>query len=84
MMILPEPLRKVGDKVFDMASQQIVTILEVTVEEDDYDDEQDDLRGHIYYRVDAPPDPTGDGAFTDGYWNYYEVCDPNKTLPLEY
>jgi hypothetical protein len=79
-LLLREPLRKVGDKVFDMPSQQIVVILDVSVAEDPSDVEW----AYVTYLVDAPHDPTGDGAFTDGWRNYYEVCDPDKTLPLDY
>jgi hypothetical protein len=73
-----ETIRKVGDKVFDMPSQQIVTILEVAFGEDE------EAKDDIYYGTDAPPDATGDGAFPTGWRNYFEVCDPDKTLPLDY
>jgi hypothetical protein len=55
-----------------------VTILEVDFGEDE------EAEGDIYYRTDAPSDPTGDGAFPSGWRNYFEVCDPDKTLPLNY
>jgi hypothetical protein len=71
--------RKVGDKVFDMPSQSIVTITEVRyIVDEDCGDE-----GYAIYTVDAPDDPTGDGAFDSGRLES-EVCDPDQTLPLEY
>jgi hypothetical protein len=65
--------RKVGDQVFDMPSQAIRTITKVEHEE-----------GNWYYYVDGPDDPTGDGAFTGGCRNTFEVCAPSKTMPLWY
>ena len=68
---------KVGDKVFDIPSQRVCTVIGVNIEFD---------AGEwlVFYTVDAPNDPTGDGAFPDGGRNDYEVCEPDKTLPLDY
>lgn len=52
----------IGDEVFDGPSQVYVTVME-------FGDGGETLR------VDAKPDPTGDGAFPDGWRNWREVGD---------
>jgi hypothetical protein len=72
---------KIGDKVFDMPSQSICTVIDTADRAWPSTEPEEDT---IYYLVDAPPDPTGDGVFTDGWRCEFEVCDPDKTLPLFY
>jgi len=69
--------RKIGDKVFDMPSQKVCTIIDIDTME---------VEGHAetYFQVDAPDNATGDGAFPNGWRCEFEICDPDKTLPLEY
>lgn len=66
---------KVGDRVFDMPSQSDRTIIARRRDEDD---------GEYIYEVDAPPDPTGDGAFPDGWRNDFEIGAPGIPMKLEY
>ena len=82
LITLPEALttqqtRQVGDKVFDMPSQSIQTITGVFTE---------NVYGQVmtFYEVTGEKDPTGDGAFPNGMRNDYEICDEDKTLPLDY
>lgn len=90
---LPDfPIRAVGDKVFDMPSQRVQTITRVNiffeedfVNEDPRDPNEDTCQlVSVYYDVTGPLDPTGDGAFPNSGRNDFEVCDPDKTLPLQY
>ena len=70
-------IRKVGDKVFDMPSQAIQTITRVIR------NPWPGADGPVYH-VTGPKNPTGDGAFPNRSRNHFEVCDPDKTLPLYY
>jgi hypothetical protein len=69
--------RKVGDLVFDGPSQGVRRIVSVSTE-------VVDGKVMTFYEVDAPADPTLDGAFPDGWRNSHEVCDQDKTIPLLY
>lgn len=64
---------KVGDRVFDMPSQADCTVLAIT------NDGEFDL-----YQVDARDDPTGDGAFPDGWRNSREIGPAGVPMKLEY
>jgi hypothetical protein len=82
----------VGDKVFDMPTQQVQTVLEVNVYPQlegiwqDYFDEDSDGEPAflVTYVVTSPPNPTGDSAFSGGGRCYFEVCDADETIPLSY
>jgi len=88
----PPHLYHVGDKVFDMASQTIQTILDVHIDpqldgvwQDYFDQDADgDSICLVCYTVSGAPDPTGDGAFPDGGRCYFEVADPDETIELNY
>ena len=69
------PLFKVGDRIFDRASNAEVTVLGIHFDETD-----------IVYETDAKPDATGDGAFPDGHRNDFEVCaiDDTQTRNSEF
>ena len=92
----PPHLYAIGDKVFDMPTQQIQTIMAVFVRPEIegvwasvFDkDAHGDPAFMVSYTVTSPDDPTGDGAFraTNGAGGrcYFEVCDPDEVLELCY
>jgi len=88
----PPHLFAVGDKVFDMPSQSIQTVTAVHIDvlikgiwQSYFDtDNNNDPAYMVGYSVTGPLDPTGDGAFTDGSRCYFEVCDPDETIELNY
>lgn len=59
---------KIGQTVFDLASNTLVEIL---------DKRQTD---GIYYLTSAPPDPTKDGAFPTGWRTGFELCESDDPL----
>jgi hypothetical protein len=71
-------MHNIGETVFDMPSQSLVRVIAA--------------ERHVInpgetvmmYLVDAPIDPTGDGAFPTGWRNDYEICSADKRLPLDY